>query len=91
MDWYVKTLLGLKFIESCGNFINRLVASVKGAAEDRDYADRVLVALFNGLVGGQVHPALFNRNHAWLNIPIAAELLPANLDICSHHEVRPFS
>src|SRR5437899_4300679 len=29
----------------------------------------------------------FHRHQAWLDIPVATKLLPANLDIDAHHEI----
>ena len=75
-------------VECCGQRFDRLVASVVGRSENGDHADRVLVAQRDRLVHPQVEPVALHRHETGFDVPVAAELLPAHLDVDPHHQVR---
>ncbi len=79
----------LEVVERRADLGDRLVRAVEGRAEDRDDADRVLVALRDGLLGGEVEAVALHRDEAHLDVPVVGELLPADLDVDAHDEVRP--
>ena len=84
----VQTLVGLELVERAGDLLDRLVAAVERRAENRDDADRVLVALRHGLLGAEVVALALHRHQPRLDLPVAAELLPAHLDVGAHHQIR---
>ena len=67
---------------------DRFVRTVERGSEHRDDTDRVLVAVLDGLLGGEVVRVALHRRQAHLDFPVAAELLPADLDVRPHHHVR---
>ena len=80
--------LALEGVERVADLLDRLVGAVEGRAEDRDDADRVLVAELHGLLGREVEAVALHRHEAHLDVPVVRELLPADLDVDAHHEVR---
>src|SRR5947209_15139778 len=85
----VETSILLELIESRHDRLYRLVAAVERGAEDRDDADRALVALRDRLLRAEVEAISVHRHEPRLDIPIAAELVPAHLHVDAHHEVGP--
>ena len=81
--------LALELVERGGDLGDRLVAAVEGRAEDGGDADRVLVAARGRLGGAEVEAVALHRHQARLDVPVAAELLPAHLDVGAGDEVRP--
>lgn len=53
-------------------------SAVECRAEDRHHPDRVLVAVGERPVGGQVDGVALHRNQSRLDVPIGAELVPAD-------------
>ena len=84
----VAALLGLQPVQGPADLQHGLVAAVHGGAQDGDHADGVLVALGRGLGRAQVQPPRHHRHVARLHLPVAAELLPAHLDVRAHDQVR---
>ena len=78
----------LEGVERRADLRDRLVGAVEGRAEDGDDADRVLVAELHGLVGREVEAVALHRHEARLDVPVVGELLPADLDVDAHHQVR---
>ena len=75
-------------VEPLAQLRDRLVRAVEGRAEDADDADRVLVAELHGLLGREVEAVALHRHEPHLDVPVVGELLPADLDVDPHHEVR---
>ena len=75
-------------VERVADLLDRLVRAVEGRAEDRDDADRVLVAELHRLLGGEVEAVALHRHEAHLDVPVVGELLPADLDVDAHDDVR---
>src|SRR5438046_9591979 len=71
--------------------LDGLVGAVEGRAEDGDDADRVLVAELHRLLGGEVEAVSLHRDEPHLDVPVLGELLPADLDVDPHDEVRAIS
>ena len=67
---------------------DRLVRPVEGRAQDGDDPDRVLVAALDGLLGGEVEAIALHRHEPHLDVPVVRELLPADLDVDAHDDVR---
>ena len=88
VDGDVEARLRLELVERLADLLDRLVGAVEGRAEDRDDADRVLVAELHRLLGAEVEPVALHRHEAHLDVPVVGELLPADLDVDPHHEVR---
>ena len=84
----VDATLALEGVECRGDLLDRLVAAVERAAQHRDDADRVLVAQLHRLLAVEVPAIAVHRHQARLDVPVAAELLPADLDVDPGHEVR---
>jgi len=89
VDRHVVALFGLHLVQGLADLEHGLVAAVHGRAHDRDHPDGVLVALGRGLGAAQVQPPRHHGHEAGLDLPVAAELLPAHLDVGAHHQVRP--
>ena len=79
--------LGLQLVERGADVGDGLVAAVEGRPEHRDDADGVLVAALHRLFGVEVVALALHRREAGLDVPVAAELLPADLDVGAHHHV----
>ena len=88
MDRHVDPRSLLQVVERGADLLHRLVRAVEGRAEDRDDADRVLVAPLDRLLGGEVEAVAFHRDEAHLDVPVVRELLPADLDVDPHDEIR---
>jgi hypothetical protein len=84
----VQAALTLQPVERVGDLCERLVAAIERGAEDRDHPDRVLVAPGDRLLRAEVKALALHRDQPWFNVPVAAELLPADLDVGAHHEIR---
>ena len=84
----VEPALLLEGVERVADLLDRLVRTVEGRAEDRDDADRVLVAPRDRLLGRQDEAIALHRHETHLDVPVVRELLPADLDVDAHHEVR---
>ena len=80
--------LGLERVERVADLLHGLVRAVEGGAEDRDDADRVLVAELHRLLRGEREARALHRDEAHLDVPVVRELLPADLDVDAHDEVR---
>ncbi len=77
-----------KSVERPSDLGDRLVGAVVGRTENRDDADRVLVAVRERPLGGQVGDVGADRYLSVLDVPVAAELLPADLDVGPGDQVR---
>ena len=84
----VEAGLLLELVERVADLLDRLVGAVERRAEDRDDADRVLVAELHGLLGGEIEAVPLHRDEAHLDVPVVRELLPADLDVDAHDDVR---
>src|SRR5689334_19853630 len=67
---------------------DRFVAAVESGPEDRDHADGVLVAAGHGFGGGEVQAVAVHGDQAGFDVPVVGELLPADLDVDAHDQVR---
>ncbi len=88
VDRDVRAAAGGQLVERRGDVGDRLVAAVEGRAEDRDDADRVLVAMRDRLGRAEVQPVALDGHQPRLDVPVAAELLPADLHVGAHDQVR---
>ena len=77
----------LQVVQRLADLLDRLVGAVEGRAQDRDDADRVLVAELDGLLGGEREAVALHRHQPHLDVPVVGELLPADLDVDAHHQV----
>ena len=78
----------LQVVESGADLGHGLVRAVERRAEDRHHADRVLVAELHRLLGGEMEAVALHRHEPHLDVPVVRELLPADLHVDPHHEVR---
>ena len=78
----------LEGIERVADLFHRLVGAVEGRAQDRDDANRVLIAKLHCFFGRKVEAVALHRHESHLDVPVVRELLPAHLDVDSHDEVR---
>ena len=60
----------------------------EGRAEHGRDADRVLVEVRLHVLGADRVLVLLQRHDPWLDVEVAAELLPHHVDVTSEHEVR---
>src|SRR4029453_3553075 len=81
----------LEVVERFTDLLDGLVRTVERRAEDRDDADRVLVAERDRFLGREVVTLTFHRHEPHLDVPVVRELLPADLDVDPHHEIRTSS
>jgi hypothetical protein len=88
VHWDVETPLGQQPVKRLADLQDRLVAAVHGRAHDRDHADGVLVALGRGFCAAQVQASRHHRHVVRLDLPVPAELLPADLHVRAHDQVR---
>jgi hypothetical protein len=88
VDRDVDPLTLLEVVERCADLLHRLVRTVEGRAEHRDDTDRVLVAEFHRFFRGEVEAVSVHRDEPHLDVPVLRELLPADLHIDAHDEVR---
>ena len=88
MHRHVRAAPGRERVERGRDLGHRLVGAVIGRAEDGDDADRVLVARFRGALGAEVRHLRPDGDEPRLDVEVAAELLPADLDVRAHDEVR---
>ena len=89
MDRDVESLLVLQAVERRRDVAHGLVDAVERRSEDRHHADRVLVAVRRRALRRQACAARADRDEPRLDVPVPAELLPADLDVGPHDEVRP--
>ena len=78
----------LEGVQRIADLLHGLVGAVERRAQDGHDTDRVLVALRDRLLRGQVEPVSLHRHEAHLDVPVVRELLPAHLDVDAHHQVR---
>ena len=78
-----------QLIKGGADLAHRLVAAVERRAENRHDADRVLVAVGERRLGGEVEAIALHRDQSWLDVPIATELVPTHLDVDAEDEVGP--
>ena len=78
----------LEVVERLADLLDGLVGAVEGRAEDRNDADRVLVAPRDCFLGREMEPVSFHRDEPHLDVPVVGELLPADLHVDPHDEVR---
>ena len=84
----VGTAAVLQRLQRIGDRGDRLVAAVLRGAEHRDNADRVLVAERHRRLGGEMTALALHHRVARLDVPVPAELLPADLHVDAHDEIR---
>ena len=87
MDGDVEPRLALERVQGLADALHRLVRAVECRPEDRDDADRVLVAELHRLLGREVEAVALHGHEPHLDVPVVRELLPADLDVDAHHEV----
>ena len=85
----VDARLPLELVERGTDLLDGLVRALERRAQDRDDADRVLVAERDSFLCREVKAVALHRHEPHLDVPVIGELLPADLDVDSHHEVRP--
>lgn len=78
----------LKGVEGRAQVGDRLVRPVEGGPEDAHDPDGVLVAQLGGGLGVEVEPVALHGDLACFDLPEVAELVPADLDVDAHDEVR---
>jgi len=62
-----------------------LVIAGESAAENADHPDGVLVTGFGGTLRVGDHLVALDGDEALIDIPVAAELVPAHLGVRAHH------
>ena len=77
--------LGLKLVERVRQRLNELEIAAVGDAEGRHDADRVLVDALEHLLGVHEQTAAVHRDLAHLDVPVARELVPADLHRPADH------
>ena len=89
VDRHVDALRGLEGVQRGVHRGDRLVRAVHRRPQDDDDADRVLVAQRHRLGRAELVAARLQRDVPGLDVPVPAELLPADLDVRAHDHVRP--
>ena len=74
--------------KSSVNTLHIVVTTRVGDAEEANNADGVIVNVFHRIFCGHIEMIGLHRNETHLDVPVAAELLPANLIARSDNEVR---
>ncbi|GBE57714.1 hypothetical protein BMS3Abin01_00635 [bacterium BMS3Abin01] len=84
---YVQALLVLEAVQGIVHIFHRFVTAVEGAADDNHHGHGVLITELQGFRHAQMVAALLHGDEAGLDIPVDAELLPADLDVDTHDHV----
>ena len=84
VDRDIEAEVALHGVEFACQRLDRLVDTGEGNAQRRHDADRVLVAVFPQVFGLQPERIAFERHLADLDVEVARELLPADLDRTGH-------
>ena len=84
----VRAVVAVEPVQCRGQGRDRLVAAVEGRPEDADHPDGVVVAALDRLRRGEVMAISCERHLARFDVEVAAELLPADLHVDSHDDVR---
>ena len=71
-------------VEGLADGLDRLVLAGEGHAEGGDDADGVLVHALDHFLRRHDQPVAFHRDLAQLDVPVAGELVPADLDRAGH-------
>ena len=79
VDRYVQPGLALQLVKRLGHCRHGLVASGKGDPQGGHHADGVLVAQFEHFLRGHQQAVPIHGNFPVLHIPVAGELVPADL------------
>ena len=85
----VPAVLGVQVHKGVVQFAYRFVLARVGAAEDAHYADGVLVDQRHGLIDADYVTLRCKGHIPGLDVQVAGEFLPANLDIRPEDDVRP--
>ena len=88
VDGHVHVSRRLERVERASDPCDVLVGAVVGRAEHRDDADGVVIAALRRPVERQVGGVGTHVDQASLDVEVAAELLPAHLNVGAHDEVR---
>jgi hypothetical protein len=68
VDGDVEARLGPEGVKGVADLLHRLVGAVEGRAQDRDDADRILVAELHGLLRREVEPVALHRDESHLDV-----------------------
>src|SRR5579859_6462573 len=79
----------LQLVEGVADLFDRLELQGEGDAKGDDDADGVFVAALEDFIGGEQEAVAFHGDLADLDVEVAAELMPADLD-GAHDEVWGF-
>src|SRR5258708_7054476 len=79
MDRNVEPRLPLELIEGLGDRLDRLIAAVERDPKRGHHADRVFVAAGHHFRRAHEETVFFHRYFAQLDVPVAGELVPADL------------
>ena len=88
MDRNVEPRGRLELIERVGDRLDRLIAAVERDPQRGHHADGVLVAAGEHFLRRHEQTVFFHRDFAQLDVPVARELVPADLDRTAN-QVRP--
>src|SRR5450756_1337839 len=77
-----------QLIERGGYVGDRLVAAVERRTQDRHNPDGVLITAGHGLFRVKMKTLTAHRHDPRFNVPVATKLLPTDLEICAHDQVR---
>ena len=83
----VRSSARCQLVQSGADLAHRLVAAVERRAENRHDADRVLVAVGERRLGGEVEAIALHRHESRLDVPVAAELVPTHLHVDAEDQV----
>ena len=87
VDGDVEPGLGLQLVERHADLVDRLELQGEGDAKGHDHADGVFIAALEDFFRGEQQALAFHGDFADLDVEVAAELVPADLDR-AHDEVR---
>ncbi|CAN5139405.1 hypothetical protein BH20ACT22_BH20ACT22_01820 [soil metagenome] len=90
VDRHVDPSVILQTIKCSRDLLHRFVTAVKRRSKDSDDPDCILVASRYRRTGSEVCLAIRDRYLSRLDIPVTAKLVPADLHVRSHHEIRSF-
>src|SRR5450756_2892328 len=88
MNRHVRPPAAGQLIERGGYVGDRLVAAVERRTQDSHNPDGVLITAGHGLFRVKMKTLTAHRHDARFNVPVATKLLPTDLDIGAHDQVR---
>jgi hypothetical protein len=87
MNRNVQSLLALQAIQCLADLLDRLIATIHRTPHNSYDADGVFVTELDRFFRCEMIASLLHRDQARLDIPVATEFFPADLNINTHYQI----